>query len=175
MEIDKVIQELSLRFAAPLPEFYKRRVIFWRDEEEEFKDKLSEVQLKLPVKFIQLNGHNNFEAKKLLEHDDLDSDCLVYDPVNYLKQEDDWLLGLRLMSEEFRSDIVTMWMDEMHLPAAVSIRQTIKNNRKFFNAKDRREKISALQKTLDDPGKIRRAILAVLCGIDSIVFTPCCL
>lgn len=170
MEIETIIQELSQRFAAPLPEFYKRRVIFWRDEEEEFKDKFFEVQLKLPVKFIQLNGHNNFEAKKLLEHDDLDSDYLVYDPVNYLKQDDDWLLGLRLMSEEFRSDIVTMWMDEMHLPAAISLRQTIKENRKFFNAKERREKIAALQKTLDDAGKIRRAVLAVLCGIDSIVF-----
>ena len=28
---DKVIQELNRRFAAPLPEFYARRIIFWYD------------------------------------------------------------------------------------------------------------------------------------------------
>ena len=30
---DKVIQELNRRFAAPLPEFYNRRIIFWYDED----------------------------------------------------------------------------------------------------------------------------------------------
>ena len=29
MDTDKVIQDLNRRFAAPLPEFYQRRIIFW--------------------------------------------------------------------------------------------------------------------------------------------------
>ena len=40
MDIDKVIQDLNRRFAAPLPEFYQRRIIFWNDEDKEFEDKL---------------------------------------------------------------------------------------------------------------------------------------
>ena len=29
MDTDKIIQDLNRRFAAPLPEFYQRRIIFW--------------------------------------------------------------------------------------------------------------------------------------------------
>ena len=32
MDTDKVIQDLKRRFAAPLPEFYQRRIIFWHDD-----------------------------------------------------------------------------------------------------------------------------------------------
>ncbi len=39
MESDKIIQELNQRFTAPLPEFYKRRIVFWYDEEGEFRDR----------------------------------------------------------------------------------------------------------------------------------------
>ena len=31
MDAEKIIQDLNRRFAAPLPEFYKRRIIFWYD------------------------------------------------------------------------------------------------------------------------------------------------
>ena len=43
MDTDKVIQDLNRRFAASLPEFYRRRIIFWYDE-----DKLDEVVLEVP-------------------------------------------------------------------------------------------------------------------------------
>ena len=41
----KVIQDLNRRFAAPLPESYQRRIIFWHDEDKEFEDKLDEMGL----------------------------------------------------------------------------------------------------------------------------------
>ena len=33
MDTDKVIQDLNRRFAAPLPEFYQRCIIFWYGED----------------------------------------------------------------------------------------------------------------------------------------------
>ena len=45
MDTDKVVQDLNRRFAAPLPELYKCRIIFWYDEDKEFEDKLNEVVL----------------------------------------------------------------------------------------------------------------------------------
>ena len=36
MDIDTIKQDLIRRFAAPLPEFYQRRIIFWYDEERKF-------------------------------------------------------------------------------------------------------------------------------------------
>ena len=38
MDTDKIIQDLNRRFAAPLPEFYQRRIIFWYDEDKEFEE-----------------------------------------------------------------------------------------------------------------------------------------
>ena len=45
MDSEKIIQDLNRRFAAPLPEFYKRRIVFWYDEDQEFADKLDEITL----------------------------------------------------------------------------------------------------------------------------------
>ena len=42
MDIDNIVIDLNKRFAAPLKEFYKRRIIFWRDEDKEFIDKLDD-------------------------------------------------------------------------------------------------------------------------------------
>lgn len=33
MESEKIIQNLNWRFTEPLPEFYKRRIIVWLDED----------------------------------------------------------------------------------------------------------------------------------------------
>ena len=33
MDTDKIIQDLNRRFAAPLADFYQRRIIFWYDED----------------------------------------------------------------------------------------------------------------------------------------------
>ena len=59
MDTDKVIQDLNRRFAAPLPEFYQRRIIFWYDEDKEFEDKLDEVVLE-NAKVIALTGNMPF-------------------------------------------------------------------------------------------------------------------
>ena len=65
MDTDKVISDLNKRFAQPLPPYYKRRVVFWLDEEQEYIDKLDDFELQ-NASLIRLNGHNLFSVKKLL-------------------------------------------------------------------------------------------------------------
>ena len=36
LDIEQIRADLNRRFAEPLPEFYKRRVIVWKDEEREY-------------------------------------------------------------------------------------------------------------------------------------------
>ena len=139
MDIEKVTQDLNRRFAAPLPEYYHRRIIFWHDEDMEFEDKLDEIQLD-NAKLVALNGNNTFMVKKLLSNDDLASNYLVYNPLSFDKPDDDWLIDVKLYSEEFRADLISMWMDEMGLVSNFSMRKEVKHYRKFFNAKDRRAK-----------------------------------
>lgn len=55
MSNERVQFNLTERFAAPLPEFYRRRIIFWKDEDREFEKDIDELNLE-GVKIIKLNG-----------------------------------------------------------------------------------------------------------------------
>ena len=41
----KVKDTLNARFRAPLADYYKRRIIIWKDEAGEFADTVAELQL----------------------------------------------------------------------------------------------------------------------------------
>lgn len=164
MDADKVIQDLNRRFAAPLPEFYQRRIIFWYDEDQEFADKLDEIVLE-NAKTVVLTGSNAFAVKKLLNHDDLTSNYLVYSPVSYDRQDDNWLLDIELYSEEFRADLISIWMDEMDIPPTPAMRKQVKHYRKYFNAKDRRARIVAQNKVPSTPAQLHMAVMAAICGL----------
>lgn len=131
MDSEKIVQELNQRFAAPLPEFYKRRIVFWYDEDKEFEDKLDEIVL-TNAKLVYLTGTNNFEVKKLLGVDDITSNYLVYCPLSYDRPEDNWLIDIELYSEEFRADLISIWMDEMGMPATPALRKQVKAYRKYL-------------------------------------------
>lgn len=77
MSNERVQFNLTERFAAPLPEFYRRRIIFWKDEDREFEKDVDALNLE-GVKIVKLTGTNNFAVKKLLLHDDLESNYLIY-------------------------------------------------------------------------------------------------
>ena len=55
MDAVKIVQDLKRHFAASLPEFYKRRIIFWFDEERELENQLQEIVLDR-VKIAVLSG-----------------------------------------------------------------------------------------------------------------------
>ena len=164
MDIDTIIQDLNRRFAAPLPEFYKRRIVVWIDEDAEFADKLDEITVN-GAKVIALTGTNNFYVKKLLAVDDPNSNYLVYRPFAYKSDEDNWLLDIELYGEEFHADLVSMWMDEMGIPQTPALRHCIKQFRKFFNAQARRNKINSQATKPNTPGQLQVSIMAALAGL----------
>lgn len=164
MDADKVIQDLNRRFAAPLPEFYQRRIIFWYDEDQEFADKLDTIVLDNAT-MVALTGNNTFAIKKLLSNDDLTTNYLVYSPLSYDRPDDNWLMDIELYSEEFRADLISIWMDEMEIPSVPAMRKQVKAYRKFFNAKDRRAKIMAQNKPATIPAQLHLAVMAAICGL----------
>lgn len=162
---DKVIQELNRRFAAPLPEFYNRRIIFWYDEDRDFEEKIQSGEIELAnAKLITLDDTNNFEVKKLLTHDDKSSNFCVYCPVSY-PDEKNWLLPVELISEEFRADLVSMWLEEMDIPNTANLRKTVKDYRSFFKTKAHRTKVANLNQKITAPVQLHKAVMAVLCGV----------
>ncbi len=170
MDTDKVIQDLNKRFSAPLPDYYERRIIFWFDEDREFEDKLDDVELE-NAKLVRLTGCNQFAVKKLLGSDDKYSNFVVYSPVSYEQLSDNWLLDVEFYSEEFRADLLSLWMDEMSLPNQIPLREVVKQYRKFFNAKERRNRIMRLQGgrfRIDTRDNLHLAVLAAICNLDSL-------
>lgn len=164
METDKIVLDLNRRFAVPLPEFYERRIIFWHDEEKEYADKLDEIRLE-NAKLVALTGSNTFAVKKMLSVDDLASNYVVYCPISYERQEDDWLLDIELYSESYRTDAVSNWMRELDILDNPSIRKLVKHYRKFFGAQARRAKIMAQDKIPATPAQLHMAVMAALCGM----------
>ena len=160
---ERVIQELNRRFAQPLPEFYSRRIIFWYDEEREFEDKIAEMELS-DAKIVKLTETNNFEVKKLLTVDDKNSNYCVYSPVTY-PDEQNWLLPVQLYSEEFRADLISMWLEEMQIENTANIRKTVKDYRDFFKTKAHRTKVAGLNQKITMPVQLHKAVMAVLCGV----------
>lgn len=162
---DKVIQELNRRFAVPLPEFYKRRIIFWYDEDHDFMEKIQNGEIELAdAKLITLDETNNFEIKKLLTYDDKTSNYCVYCPAKY-PDEKNWLLPIQLYSEEFRADLVSIWLEEMGIENTASLRKTVKDYRPFFRAKAHRAKVANLGQKITAPVQLMKAVMAVLCGV----------
>lgn len=164
MDSEKVVQDLNQRFAQPLPEFYKRRIIFWCDEEREFEDKLDKIVLH-DAKLIALTGTNYFAVKKLLGVDDTTGNYVVYCPLFYENLEDNWLLDIRLYSEEYRADLISNWMDEIGLLQTAVLRKQVKEYRKFFKAAVRREKIAKQKNIPSVPKQLDMAVMGALAGI----------
>lgn len=163
-ELADIIKELNRRFAEPLAEFHTRRIIFWYDEEREFEDKVAELTLE-NAKVLILNGKNKFTAKKLLAADDTESHYLVYSPLRYERDEDNWLINIALYSEEYRADRNSMWMDEMGLSQHPQMRQKIKEYGKFFQVRPYRERIKAMSTRIKTVSQLQMAIMATMCGI----------
>ena len=168
MDIEKVIQDLNRRFATPLPEYYRRRIIFWHDEDKEFVDKLDNLEL-AEAKLAVLTGSNSFAVKKLLTHDDTISNYLVYCPLSYQDQEDNWLLDIEKYSEQFRADLISIWMDEMGIASTASLREQVKHYREYFNAATRRAALTKQKKIPDTPAEIILAVMAGICNIGEAI------
>lgn len=150
MDLQTITQELNKRFIAPLDEFYKRRIVVWYDEDGEFIDQIKDLQL-LNAKILRLTETNNFEIKKTIAIEEPTQNFLIYNSMNYENLDDNWLLDVELYSEEFRADLIAIWMDEMGIPSSVALRNQVKKYRKFLNAKSRRDDVVKLADSLDSP------------------------
>ena len=159
-------QTLKSRFAAPLADNYKRRIIFWQDPDGEFSDLVDELCLD-GVKILKLTGNNNFAAKQLLSETDMDSNYLVYNPISYSRDQDNWLLDIELYSEEFRADLLSIRMQELHMTSTPQMRKAMKSYSKFFENKERVAKLNAFKSSYSNAGQLHIDILAVLSGTSS--------
>lgn len=164
MSTESMKKALEERFASELPDFYKRRIIFWRDEDKEFESDFDAIEIDKVVK-IKRNEKNNFYLKKLLLHDDLTNNYLVYDPCNFENLHDDWLRDIVLFSEEYRADYISMLMAEMNIEPSALMRKTTKQFKTFFKNKERIKQLRAFKNYYREPKALINDIILVACGV----------
>lgn len=166
MALEDIKKELERKFNEPLEEFYKRRIIFWQDEGKEFINEIEDLSLS-NAKVLILNERNQFVSKKLLSHDDQESNYLVYNPL-VCDMENDWFLDIKLYSEEYRSDITSRYMQELNIVNIPALRHVVKGYSTFLNAVSRRRALAKVACDIDKPATLHLAIIAAICGLKTI-------
>ncbi|MFQ7079196.1 MAG: hypothetical protein ACLRSW_15380, partial [Christensenellaceae bacterium] len=116
-----------------------RKIVFWYDPPANFKEDLMNDNLDF-CRLLVCN-HNEFEIKKIVEHDDVTSDILIYSPSEKPKDIDNWLLDILMYSDEYYADTVALTMRRLNL-TNTDLRKVIERHIKFFDSEARNKKLA---------------------------------
>jgi len=141
------------------------RIVFWNDPDREFTITLSVLNLPEGVNILRLDQTGAFEAKVLLELSNPEGRYLVYTPAEEPDFEEDWLLDIRLYSHSFRADRASIILDQLGL-ANQHLRDHLALRRKFFDNKQRLEKLQSLVASNDTDMDLDRKMIAVTAKAD---------
>jgi uncharacterized protein (TIGR02687 family) len=137
-----------------------QRIVFWNDPDREFFLTLPLLALDA-VTVLRLDRVGALEAKTRIECEEPDTKFLVYAPTEEPDYENDWLLDIRLYSRSFRADRASILLQELGL-INQHLRTYIANRRKFFDAKERVQKIKNLVAPDDAAADLDRKMIAVV-------------
>lgn len=141
-----------------------QRIVFWNDPEQEFFMTVPLLELD-GVTTLRLDAVGALEAKIRLEREEPNSKFLLYAPTEEPDYEDDWLLDIRLYSRSFRADRASILLQELGL-VNLHLRTHVSDRRKFFDAKDRLQKIKNLVAPDDAAADLDRKMIAVVAKAD---------
>ena len=136
------------------------RIVFWNDPEKEFQNVLPFILLE-GVTTLRLDQTASLENKIRLERDDPTGKYLLYSPTEEPELENDWLLDIRLYSRSFRADRASILLDELGLKNQ-HLRQHLAERRKFFDNKERLQKLKPLVAASDIAADLDRKMLAIV-------------
>jgi len=145
------------------------RIVFWNDPEQEFLDFMDRLPFLTiggkSVNIIRLDRAGALEVKLRLERDDPASHYLLYSPAEEPEYETDWLLDIRLYSRSFRADRPSIVLDELGLKSH-HLRQHLADRRKFFDNKERLQKLKQLVVAEDTATDLDLKMIAVVVKAD---------
>lgn len=140
------------------------RIVFWNDPDQEFRNALRFV-VPENVTAVNLEEVAALGLKIRLEREEPDGKFLLYAPHEEPDPSEDWLLDIRLYSESFRADRASILLQELGLLTA-SLREHLLKYRKFFDAKDRLQKVKNLILPDDTAPDLDRKMIAVIAKAD---------
>lgn len=145
------------------------RIVFWNDPEREFEGFIQQQMFlnlgNTSISIIRLDKTGSLEAKIRMERDEPEAKFLVYSSSEEPDYEDDWLLDIRLYSRSFRADRASIILDELKL-SQQAIRQHIAARRKFFDSKERLQKLIPLVDPNDAEDDLDRKMVSIVVKSD---------
>ena len=141
-----------------------QRIVFWNDPDREFLNTLPFLELD-GVTTLRLDEVGALEAKIRLEREEPNGKFLLYAPTEEPDYEADWLLDIRLYSRSFRADKASILLQELGL-VNLHLRTHVSDRRKFFDAKDRLQKIKNLVAPNDAAADLDRKMVTVVAKAD---------
>ena len=142
----------------------KQRIVFWNDPECEFKNVLPYLLLN-NVNVLRLDELGTLEVKLRVERDDPTGRYLLYSPTEEPDFERDWLLDIRLYSRSFRADRASILLNDLGLTNQY-LRQHVADRRKFFDNRERLQKLKTLVLPSDTVGHLDCKMIAVVAKAD---------
>src|SRR3954463_11590731 len=155
MDANKISEALDRIFQKE-----EARIVFWNDPEREFQNVLPFLMLD-GVTVLRLDEVGSLEAKIKGERENPTNKFLLYAPAEEPEFENDWLLDIRLYSRSFRADRASILLQDLGL-GNQHLRSHIADRRKFFDAKDRFQKLKGLVAPDDTGADIDRKMIAVV-------------
>lgn len=137
-----------------------QRIVFWNDPDQEFAAALPQVMVD-GVTVLRLDAVGALSAKIRLERDEPTAKFLLYAPSEEPDYENDWLLDIRLYSRSFRADRASILLQELGL-LQQSLRSHLALRRKFFDSKERLQKLKILVVSTDAELDLDRKMIAVI-------------
>ena len=182
------ISELAQGVAAKLEQ---SRIVFWYDPEQSFTEELEHLANALSIAkeglaketddksadktarvlpndltILNMGYESVLAVKKRIEVDEREAKFLIYFPSAEPEPDRDWLLDVRLYSEQFFADHSSMLLNELGIPK-MALRTHIRKRQSFFANKQR---IAGLKKWVtenEDELSLDRKMMAVVVKADS--------
>ena len=155
-----------------LAKFKKCRLVFWQDEDVEFKEQLSSIKDELSsseVELIELDEHSHFEIKQRIELKEASSKFLLYSNKSQNEPARDWLYDIRLYAEHFYADSSSMILNELGM--RMEFRQDISRYKKFFGNQQRYNKLKRLLPEGAEKQTLELSMIAVIAKVETVSFT----
>lgn len=162
MNLKEIQNTLVDKFAEPMKDGEKRKIIYWVDMERSFVEAFDEMEIECVVKHT-LNTDNYFYTKYMLEEEQPDENFLIYtiEDVNNVKEN--WLIDNVLYSQRFFADEVSILIKDFGI--GEEWRVLVSKNRKFFRNKDRYAKFKSFGIVEYSDEIIEIALISALCSI----------
>lgn len=148
-------------------QFKEHEVVFWYDPKNDFLEVYNNLDLG-SIEKIHVEG-NEFAVKYRVTTKEAKQKLLLYFNKKRPKNEDNWLLDLELAYHTFNTDQEAIILQELGLD--YNFIELVNQHRKFFDSKERIEKLKELLGKDDTHNDIRAKMVAVTFNTEHVNIT----